>query len=98
MFEILTTKGVIGPHSTGKIFVNFSPLEARLYRIKLNVHIMDGASQEIELSASGFDPRAPPAEEEDFLTDCSRITPSAGFEILGSRNLNWPISILECVM
>ena len=76
VFQILTTKGVIEPHSTGKIFVNFSPLEAREYRIKLNVHIMNGASQEIELIASGFDPRAPPAEEEEFLTDCSRITPS----------------------
>ena len=63
IFDILTTKGVIEPHSSGKILINFSPLEAKEYNLNLNVNIMDGESQEIELSGSGFDPRDKDADK-----------------------------------
>ena len=77
VFDILTAKGTIEPYSTGKIYVNFSPLEAREYKIQLTVNIMNGESQEIELCACGFDPRDPPqaalSDMDEFLTDGTRI-------------------------
>ena len=107
VFDILTTKGTIEPHSTGKIYVNFSPLEAREYKIQLQVNIVNGESQIIEICAAGFDPRKPPKEAvsdlDEFLTDGTRIvqtnllcTLSAGLERFMSNFLT-KISILTSI-